>query len=77
MQITSVIRRPPPIYVLLLTVLMLAAVARIAMPDVLERLSLACFDLRLERGVSGGGEIGVPAIIRPKYGSTVSVDVWQ
>ena len=45
MQIPSVIRRTAAIYLLPLAVLLMAAVARIAIPDVLDRLSLACFDL--------------------------------
>lgn len=45
MQIPSVIRRTAAVYVLPLAVLLMAAVARIAIPDVLDRLSLACFDL--------------------------------
>ena len=45
MQIPSVIRRTAAIYLLPLAVLLIAAVARIAIPDVLDRLSLACFDL--------------------------------
>jgi adenylate cyclase len=45
MQISPVIRRTAAIYVLPLAVLLMAAIARIAMPDVLDRLSLACFDL--------------------------------
>jgi adenylate cyclase len=45
MQIPPIIRRTAAIYVLPLAVLLMAAVARIAIPDVLDRLSLACFDL--------------------------------
>jgi adenylate cyclase len=44
MQIRPVLRRTA-IYVLPLAVLLMAAVARITVPDVLDRLSLICFDL--------------------------------